>query len=289
MRIAVLCAVYNRKETTIRGLRTLTESLASTPHTAEFFVLDDNSSDGTADRIAQLFPDATVVTGTGSLYWNRGMCQAFESSLSSKEFDAYILFNDDVDVFPEAAPNMLREYVELNSIQPTISVGATISKISGETTYSAFLETSKWRALAFKPLGSVSRNTRCDTFNGNFVIVPGWFMRKIGGLDPKFHHGLGDIDLGLVARQHGIQSVLIQGPVGYCEKGPDPHEKLVNTNLVGRWKMLFSSPNGLGPYTHFVRKHRPISLLPIYLALRIARNIYKLLSPSLNPGRRSAP
>jgi GT2 family glycosyltransferase len=288
MRIAVLCAVFNRRQTTIRGLTTMSDSLALTPHIAEFFVLDDNSPDGTADGIAELFPDVKLVFGDGNLFWNRGMCRAFEASLASQAFDAYVLFNDDVEVFPEAASNMLREFEKLNSVQPTIIVGATVSRYSGDTTYSAFHETSKWRALAFESIGSVSKNTVCDTFNGNFVVVPGQFFRDIGGLDSRFHHGLGDIDLGLVAKKHGIQSMLVSGAVGYCEKGPDPNVKLANANFVNRWKLLFSSPNGLGPYLHFVRKHRPIILLPVYLTLRIAKSVHKLFAP-LNAAQQPTP
>jgi GT2 family glycosyltransferase len=277
MNIAVLCAVFNRRETTIRGLASLFEAMAKTSHTFEVFLLDDHSTDGTSEAVKSIFPEVTVIPGSGDLYWNRGMCKAFEASLASNYHDAYLLFNDDVEVFSDAVLLLLGEYESLNTAQPTIVVGSTISRNSGETTYSAFVETSRIKALAFAPIGSVQATTLCDTFNGNFVAVPGNFFRDVGGLDPNFHHGLGDIDLGLMASRQGVRSVLISEPIGYCEKGPNLDDRLRDANLIQRWKMLFVAPNNLSPYSHFVWKHRSRALFPIYLTSSIAKKILKLI------------
>lgn len=250
--------------------------MAETPHSYEIFVLDDNSRDGTSEAIQRLFPEVTIVRGSGSLYWTRGMSKAYEASLMSKSHDAYILFNDDVEVFPGAAASALIEYERMNQSQSTIVVGSTVSRISAQTTYSAFLETSQIKALAFSPMGKVDQPTACHTFNGNFVIVPGIFFRSIDGLDAKFHHGLGDIDLGLVARRHGLRSVLLADPVGYCEKGPELDARLANAGFAQRWRILFSAPNGLYPYAHFVWKHRPRMLFPAYLAASCLKRLLRL-------------
>ena len=39
----------------------------------DLFVLDDASSDGTSEQIAEQFPEATLLHGNGQLYWNGGM------------------------------------------------------------------------------------------------------------------------------------------------------------------------------------------------------------------------
>ncbi|MEV8147985.1 glycosyltransferase [Arthrobacter sp. NPDC080073] len=276
MNIAVLCAVYNRKETTIRGLTSLLKATAETPYSLEIFLLDDGSSDGTAEKVGELFPEVTIISGSGDLYWNRGMCKAFEASLASRDYDAYLLFNDDVEVLPQSTQTFFSEYERLNAIRPTIVVGSTISRSSGETTYGAFVETSRIKALAFASVGAVDETTVCDTFNGNFVLVPGAFFRKVGGLDPKYHHGLGDIDLGLVARRHGVNSVLASDPIGYCEKGQQQDSRLADADLFQRWRLIFGAPNGLGPYSHFVWKHRSRVLFPIYVGLNVVKKLTKL-------------
>ena len=40
-------------------------------------VVDDASTDGTAIAVQQAFPWADVVSGSGALYWNRGMHEGF--------------------------------------------------------------------------------------------------------------------------------------------------------------------------------------------------------------------
>jgi GT2 family glycosyltransferase len=59
----------------------------------------------------------------------------------------------------------------------------------------------------------------CDFFNGNVVLIPRAIREAIGGLDPFFHHGLGDFDYGLRARKYGIVSLIAPQSIAYCEKG----------------------------------------------------------------------
>jgi GT2 family glycosyltransferase len=204
------------------------------------------------------------------------MCAAFTASLKAGNYDAYLLFNDDVELFPETANAMIEEFVARNLTTPVIYVGSTLSTSTGQTTYSAFRETSRIKALGFHAIGAVSANTDCDTFNGNFVLVPGDFFRDIGGLDPIFHHGLGDIDLGLVAREAGIRSILYGTAVGTCEKGPEMRERLSRASFSQRLRLLFCAPNGVAPYRHFVWKHRPKLLFPLYLCVHVSKKLVSL-------------
>ncbi len=77
-------------------LATLAEQLAP-DFQFDVFLVDDGCTDGTGDRVLELPLATTVIKGSGSLYWNRGMALAYDSARSSKKkFDAYMLYNDDV-------------------------------------------------------------------------------------------------------------------------------------------------------------------------------------------------
>ena len=46
----------------------------------DVFVLDDASSDGTSEAVAEQFPEVTVLHGDGELYWNGGMRRAIAAA-----------------------------------------------------------------------------------------------------------------------------------------------------------------------------------------------------------------
>ena len=45
---------------------------------------------------------------------------------------------------------------------------------------------------------------KCETFNGNIVLIPHYVHELIGFNDPYFHHSLGDLDYGMRANKAGI-------------------------------------------------------------------------------------
>lgn len=48
----------------------------------------------------------------------------------------------------------------------------------------------------------------CDTFNGNCVLIPRYVFLKVGNLDWKFRHAIGDLDYGYRAK-NGNRDVCI--------------------------------------------------------------------------------
>ena len=70
-RVAAVMAAYIRRDLTLACLRSLRAQRV--PGVAQdVFVLEDASSDGTSEAIADQFPEVTVLHGDGQLYWNGG-------------------------------------------------------------------------------------------------------------------------------------------------------------------------------------------------------------------------
>lgn len=90
-RIAVLMTVHNRKQTTLRCLRELDQSL-------DVFIVDDGSTDGTSDAICKEFPNANIIHGLGDLYWAKGMELAWRTAAEHEGYDGYLWLNDDVEL-----------------------------------------------------------------------------------------------------------------------------------------------------------------------------------------------
>lgn len=269
-KIAVLAAAHNRVETTVAGLSRFSAltDLLQDDFEFHFFLLDDHSTDGTGQRVRELAIDITIVDGTGSLYWNRGMIAAYEAARASgTDFDAYLLYNDDV-MLDEGFVEFMREF---RSIGRAILVGAFRDPATGDISYSGYLRTHRLRPFGLRRTELDAQLVPVDAFNGNLVVVPADVFRALGGLDPGFWHGYGDIDLGLRAKAMGVSSYVFGVPIGSCERGPSWLDQIRAVDRRRRWKMLYAGIHGLDQHARFVRRHGVGTLLPAYVAYEALR------------------
>ena len=99
--IAVLMTCHNRRELTLRCLARLPGQTHFRPE--NLFLVDDGSSDGTGDAVLAAMPQANVICGDGSLFWNGGMRRAWEGAIASgRKFDFVLWLNDDVELADDA-------------------------------------------------------------------------------------------------------------------------------------------------------------------------------------------
>ena len=251
--IAVLITCHNRKEKTIQCLQALSKAGLPENFALEIFLVDDGSNDGTSDAVNRAFPEITLIHGDGNLYWNRGMCRAWTTAIQKKKYDYYLWLNDDSLLFEYALKKML-EY-SLSVQNNRIVVGATCSKIDGSLTYSGF----KFPKQKLTPNGTWQD---CDYFNGNIVLIPNSVYSKVGLLDHKFRHALGDFDYGMRASKLGLLHSLSPQYLGNCEYHESaPLWRNPNTRVLQRIKHLYS-PLGNNPVEFFTfdRRHFGLSL-----------------------------
>jgi GT2 family glycosyltransferase len=223
--------------------------------------------------------DITVVQGTGSLYWNRGMVLAYQTARASAlEFDAYMLYNDDI-LLDDSFLEFLRQFSELDN---AILAGAFREPATGEVSYSGVVRVGGLRPFTFVRPELTATLVSVDTFDGNCVLIPAKVFEKLGGLDPAYTHSAGDYDFGLRAGTIGVRTYTYGTPIGYCERGPTLDERIRVAAFRDRWRLLFEYPHGLGPNLRFVRKHGLPLLFPVYAARDALRRVVKLFWRSTN-------
>jgi GT2 family glycosyltransferase len=83
-RTAVLITCHNRKPKTLACLAALFNQELSPEVTIDVYLVDDGSTDGTAEAVHQAYPQVKILQGDGSLFWNRGMRKAFAEALISR-------------------------------------------------------------------------------------------------------------------------------------------------------------------------------------------------------------
>jgi len=214
----VILTVHNRKDQTLMCL----DSVFNQENNREKFdvkvyLTDDGSTDGTAEAVRERYPDVNILTGSGDLYWNRGMHLAFGESLK-KDYDYYLWLNNDTIIFKDALIRLLRTSNNYND--KAIIVGSTKDPETNKWTYGGAIINNKFRPLKFTPVFPGKQPKLIDTMNGNCVLIPEALAKELGNLDPAFTHGMGDRDYGLRARKKGIQVYIAPGYFGYCKRNP---------------------------------------------------------------------
>ena len=68
--IAVLMTCHNRKDKTLASLDSLFQQKMPADFRLEVYLVDDASTDGTAEAVTQKYPEVKVVEGNGSLFLN---------------------------------------------------------------------------------------------------------------------------------------------------------------------------------------------------------------------------
>lgn len=263
MQIGVLMTCHNRKANTLSGLRALFEATLPPGVALRVFLVDDGSSDGTAEAVAAEFPQVSLQRGSGQLYWCGGMRLAFEHA-SGEDLDFHLWLNDDTVVAQYSLEALVATYRK-HQASEAIVVGATCDAATGMHTYGGLARRVLWRPLSFTLVPPSDEAVHCDTMNGNIVLVPRAAFERLGNLDPAFVHGIGDLDYGLRARQAGIPILIAPGFLGTCSRNPvrgsfSDHE----LSAQRRWQLL-TSPKGLPlrSWLAFSRRHAGL-FWPVY-------------------------
>ena len=275
IQVAVLLTCFNRKDKTLSCLKNLAAQNLSENIQLNVVLVDDGSSDGTADAVRNSYPDVTVVESEGNLYWNQGMRLAWSTALKLQGFDYFLLLNDDTELYDDAISRLLDvdKGLKENNGKAGITVGSTIDSVTKEHTYGGNnqLKTLLWKGFRFARVKPGEVPFRCDTFNANCVLISNDVVNDIGILSDKFTHGMGDFDYGLRAKENGYFCWVAPGYVGVCSMNEitstwiDPAMSLKERNK------LQNTPKGIptDEWLYFVKRHAGFMWVLAWLQLKL--------------------
>ena len=237
-RTAVLLTVFNRKETTLQGMRSLYKAIDTLGdgYIFDIYMTDDGCTDGTAEVISREFPEIYLIMGDGNLYWSGGMRKAWQQAVESNmDYDYYLWFNDDANLYENALQVLFKTMMGCG--RKTIVCGAFCDN-KGNVSYGGRNRENE----LISPNGIFQ-----DVYymNGNFVLIPNTVFLKNGFIDTKYKHGLGDFDYGLRARKAGFDVLLTPSFVGTTER----HDVVMpdcfsfKYGFKKRWKLLHNPRN----------------------------------------------
>lgn len=235
--VAVCIAAHNRREITLSCLRAIS---SGTQTSFSIFLVDDGSTDGTAEAIEKEFPCVHIIAGNGNLWWGGAMRLAMARALESNA-DRIVWLNDDF-IPRKGALDVL---IQTSIIQQAITGGVLFGP-SGE------LGGLTKEAASLQHLHTPSQPVRCDALPGNFVCLPRVAVEKVGELDSSsFPHGMGDVDYTLRASALGIPVFVVPGAAGDSADFELSHRDSWfhgEHPILNTWKSLFTYRSTLNPF-----------------------------------------
>ena len=109
--VAILTTTYNTRDyalSCVEGCLRQEDSLAGLrEYRFDIWLLDDGSSDGTAEMVKEKFPDVHVIRGGGGLYWNQGMRAVWTEASAHEDYDFYLWLNPKITLLEGAFGNLL--------------------------------------------------------------------------------------------------------------------------------------------------------------------------------------
>jgi len=280
MNIAILLTCFNRRERTLSCLRTVYAQFPMDNARQEVYLVDDGSSDGTADAVSREFPDVIILHGSGDLFWNGGMNLAWKTAIA-QGFEYYLWLNDDVTLYTNAFKSMFDSFMKGRKECGTnpVIVGSFHEVGNNEHAYGGFeIKKTLWgvRKKRVVPTGEIKR---CDTFNGNTVLIPDSVVKKVGLLDPHFTHSFGDVDYGYRCMEKDIPVFIAPEYVGECARNSiNQSWYSPDVTLAERYRRL-TRPTGCPPGEYFYSYRKKSNLFAGVIAL--SKLYLRLLFPDV--------
>ncbi len=265
-KIAVLITTYNRSIETKRCLDCLNKLKIN------FFVfIADSNSQEKLKLPDYKYLKVKVFNIGNDIFWNRGMNISWTKSNEEFIFDFYIWLNNDTFLYENSFSTIINDFnfCEKNSI----IIGTT--EDDTKLTYGGRLKLKK---EVITPNG---KPQNVIYMNGNFVLISKNVFDKVGYLNNKFQHSLGDLDYGLRAIKKGIKLYASSQVIGYCKK--NEYKWYDEKSFFLRLKKL-NAPKGvpLVEYFYFNKVHfgflQALKFLISTLTALVSPKLYKRLS-----------
>ena len=263
MRITAILASHDRRDQTLACLASYFEQELAAGNDLDAVLVDDGSTDGTADAVGKRFPAVDVIEGAGDLFW-AGAMQVAERAAIQTTPDHLLWLNDDVVLDRDALSRLL---AASESHDGCIAVGALRDPDTASLTYSGIVRRGI-HPLRVDRVEPGERPVEVETFNGNAVLVPLRVARKVGPIDGALRHSAADFDYGLRALRAGVASVLASGTVGTCPANRDIDPWRDPSRPAGERLRLLFSPKGLPPRARarYLMRHGGPAWLLFWLA-----------------------
>jgi GT2 family glycosyltransferase len=246
VKVVAVTPVHNRRRETIQCLRSLLRSRVEDID-LHVVVVDDGSTDGTAEAVRLEFPDVEIIAADGSLWYTAGTNRGLQAALKLDP-DLILAFNND-SIFDE---NCLSRLVACAVRHPRSVVGALL--LEWDAPHKVFQVAPRWETWSggFRHWQNQTVWTvpaapwQVDLIVGNCVLYPAAAVREVGLMNEKKFPQYGDAEYTPRMRRHGWHLLIEPRARVFC-KPNDIVTGFRNLPLASKFRELFVKKTG--PYS----------------------------------------
>jgi glycosyltransferase involved in cell wall biosynthesis len=267
----VIIPVHNRRDLTRQCLMDLR---AQDCQSFSVIVIDDGSTDGTAEMIRDAFPETILLQGDGNLWWTRAVNLGVREALR-RGAQVVMTLNDDVRIRTDFVGVMLDSMCD----RPRTIVGA--AAVNGGTG-EMFFRGARWdwvRMAGRVPAAAESAPPAIiegiDVLVGRGLAIPVEVIRVAGPFaEDRLPHGLADMDFVMRAVHCGFRAACqTVSPVQTSPETTTGNELISQRSLRNYWRHMtgIKGAGNLRFLFWFVVRNCPVWLVPWSLAVGLTR------------------
>lgn len=273
--IYIVIPVHNRKEFTKNCLISLRNQ---TYQNFKIVIIDDGSTDGTANMLEKEFPEVHVIKGDGNFWWTKATNLGVKYALENNADYVLTLNNDTI-----ATEDFLEKMIYWAERTSNALLGAfALDAETKKPVYGGEIINWKWANSKFLldilPKEQWHGPHEVTHFPGRGLLIPAFVFHNIGLFDEKhFPHYAADYDFTHRAIRAGFKvycnydaKLLI-----YPKEGGDIIIRKVK-NIKNYYQHLFNIKGGgnIKVFYYYAKKNCPKRYLIIYLLVGMLRRIF---------------